>query len=216
MNSCNVDVSDVFGCFEYSGTLISIVGFDGSGKTTQLNSLAKRFQDKGYEVLNVRQPTDWYRNLGDVKVFHDQGGSPVSAKILALLAAADRQKHVYEVILPALKKGQVVLVDRYVYATFGVFVHRGVDLDFLVKINAGIPRPDFAFYLKMSPVSLRARLDKRDGDNLQFEERKLERISSVISTYENMPNELINIDAEQDLESVSADIIKAISHKFEI
>ncbi|MBX9393823.1 hypothetical protein K4749_09500 [Streptomyces sp. TRM72054] len=96
--------------------------------------------------------------------FHDQGGSSETAHILALLAAADRRRHVMEVINPALERGTVVLCDRYVHATFGVFVHRGVDFRFLATINNGIPRPDHAFYLKLPTDELLRRLRERDGD----------------------------------------------------
>src|SRR5688572_5725344 len=104
-----------------NGLLISIVGFDGSGKTTQIENVASALRATGREVIETRQPTDWYRELAEVRTFHDHGGSADSAHILALLAAADRRRHVMEVIDPALARGAVVLCDRYVYATFGVF-----------------------------------------------------------------------------------------------
>lgn len=208
------DISGVFEAFDYPGKLITIVGFDGSGKTTQLDRLEAHLRAQGRTVLNLRQPTDWYRNLGDVKDFHQQGGSVQSAKVLSLLAAADRQKHVQETILPALLEGHVVLVDRYVYATFGVFLHRGVSLNFLIEINAGIPRPDKAFYLELSPERLAERLQARDGSNLQFEERDLSRIRSIISTYEKMPQELILVNGDKDIEAVSSQIIGIVEREF--
>lgn len=176
------------------GLLISIVGFDASGKTTQCSELASRFRDIGATVLETRQPTDWYRNESAVQHFHHEGGSRERARILSLFAAADRHRHVQEVILPALSRGEVVICDRYVYATFGVFVHRGVDADFLATINQGVPRPDAAFYLEVPTVTLVERLRKRDGENLKFEERSPDRIESITSTYRDMGHHLIAID----------------------
>src|SRR5690349_9651986 len=124
-------IDDVFGSRHDAGLLISIVGFDGSGKTTQVSALADRFRKMGKTVVETYQPTDWYRQQTMVRHFHDKGGSPDTARILALCAAADRLKHVHEVIRPALEKGDVVICDRYVYATFGVFIHRGIDPEFL-------------------------------------------------------------------------------------
>ncbi|MFS2162414.1 dTMP kinase [Variovorax sp. Varisp62] len=189
-----------------SGALISIVGFDGSGKTTQIEALAERFRTAGHEVLVTRQPTDWYRNEGSVQQFHDAGGSRERARILSLFAAADRHRHVQEVILPALSKGQVVLCDRYVYATFGVFIHRGVDAEFLATINRGIPRPDHAFYLDVPTAILSRRLRERDGLNLKFEERSDERIESITSTYREMGAHLERVDGSLPVQEVSDDL----------
>jgi dTMP kinase len=191
-----------------SGLLVSIVGFDGSGKTTQIERVAEAIRAQGREVVETRQPADWYRELAEVQVFHDRGGSAETAHILALLAAADRRRHVMEVINPALERGAVVLCDRYVYATFGVFVHRGVDFRFLATINSGIPRPDHAFYLKLPTDELLRRLRQRDGDRLKHEEKSAERIESITRTYEELGEELVHIDGRASREEVTASILR--------
>ncbi|MGA4863172.1 dTMP kinase [Streptomyces lavendulocolor] len=190
------------------GLLVSIVGFDGSGKTTQIERVAEAIRAQGREVVETRQPTDWYRELAQVQVFHDQGGSSETAHILALLAAADRRRHVREVINPALARGAVVLCDRYVHATFGVFVHRGVDFGFLATINQGIPRPDHAFYLKLPTEELLRRLRDRDGDRLKHEEKSAERVESITRTYEELGSELVHIDGTAPREDVTAEILR--------
>lgn len=183
----------------YPGLLVTVVGFDGSGKTTQIEALGRRFRERGCEVIETRQPSDWYRNEKSVQTFHDEGGSMQRARILALFAAADRIRHVQEIIVPALKRGAVVICDRYVYATFGVFLHRGVDFDLLVTINSGIPRPDYAFYLDLPTAALLARLHLRDGSALKFEERVPERIESITNVYRAMGDLLIPVDGTQDV-----------------
>lgn len=207
MNAKRIDptlLETVFGPDrDYPGTLISIVGFDASGKTTQISALGDRFRDAGETVVETRQPTDWYRNEGSVQHFHDEGGSRERARILSLFAAADRHRHVQEVIWPALSRGEVVICDRYVYATFGVFVHRGVDAGFLATINQGVPRPHFAVYLDVPTATLVERLRKRDGDNLKFEERSVDRIDSITSTYRDMGPHLIRIDGSAAAETVT-------------
>lgn len=192
------------------GMLVCIIGFDGSGKTTQLEAVAAVLESRGREVVLTKQPTDWYRELGEVRTFHDAGGSAGTARVLSLLSAADRLRHVQEVVRPALDRGAVVLCDRYVYATYGVFIHRGVEAEFLTTINQGIPRPDFAFYLAMTPEQLAARLRGRDGNNLQFEERSLDRIASITRTYEEMGDELISLDGSLPPEAVTAEIMQRV------
>ncbi|HET9081697.1 MAG TPA: dTMP kinase [Trebonia sp.] len=194
----------------HDGMLISIVGFDGSGKTTQVERVAAALRERGREAVETKQPTDWYRELADVRAFHDSGGSAETAHILALLAAADRRRHVQEVIDPALARGAVVICDRYVYATFGVFVHRGVEPGLLAAINHGIPRPDHAFYLRVPVPDLLRRLHERDGDKLKHEEKSADRIESITRTYEELGSALTVIDGTAPPAQVTASILTRI------
>lgn len=215
MTTTRIDPARIDTVFErgptYPGRLVSVVGFDGSGKTTQVEALGRRFRAAGHEVVETRQPSDWYRNETAVQQFHDRGGCVQRARILALFAAADRLRHVQEVVVPALQRGAVVICDRYVYATFGVFVHRGVDPDFLVTINSGIPRPDFAFYLHLPTAALVQRLRRRDGNDLKFEERSTDRIDSITRTYDDMGDLLIRIDGTAAADAVTDAMWRACS-----
>jgi len=189
------------------GRLVTVVGFDGSGKTTQVESLGAALRTAGHEVVETRQPTDWYRRLTAVQAFHSAGGSVETAHILALLAAADRRRHVLEVVEPALARGAWVLCDRYVYATYGVFVHRGVEAEFLTTANGGIPRPDLAFYLQVPVEELQRRLRDRDGTGLQFEEKSADRIRSIVRSYEEMEDELVVVDGTAPAEEITAKLL---------
>ena len=201
----------------FPGRLISIVGFDAARKTTQVEELGKKFRELGNEVVETRQPTDWYRNNALVQSFHTMGGSAEEARILALMAAADRLLHVREVIVPALERGAVVICDRYVYATFAVFIHRGVDVDLLVEINKGIPRPQGAYFLDVPTEELVKRLAERDGSDLQFEERAEDRIESIVRTYREMGSLLKPIDGTKPVREVTEKIWRDIQgHNAEI
>ena len=101
-----------------------------------------------------------------------------------------------------------MICDRYVYATFGVFVHRGVDFALLAAINAGIPRPDYAFNLRVPTQELLRRLRARDGQNLKYEEKSTDRIESITSMYEELGSELIPIDGSASPEEVTASILE--------
>lgn len=187
----------------FPGRLISIVGFDAAGKTTQVEELGKRFRELGNEVIETRQPTDWYRSNDLVQSFQSMGGSNEEARILALVAAADRLLHVKEVIVPALERGAIVICDRYVYATFAVFIHRGVEVDLLVEINKGIPQPERAYFLDVPTEELVKRLGQRDGGNLHFEELAEDRIESIVRTYRELGPLLKAIDGTKPVQEVT-------------
>ena len=188
---------------QYEGQLIAIVGFDAAGKSTQVSELAKRFRETGKEVVETKQPTEWYRCNELVQSFLDVGGSREQAKVLALLAAVDRLVHVQKVILPALERGAVVICDRYVYATFAVFSHRGLEPQFIAQINEGIPEPDIAYFLDVPAEDLGKRLVERDGDSLKFEEQSIDRIESIVQCYRSMSPLLEVIDGTRPIEEVT-------------
>ena len=190
------------------GTLIAVCGFDGSGKTTQINLIANNLREKGLEVVVTRQPTDWYRNIPNVRHFLDSGIGMNNIKAIALLAAADKLFHVANVIEPALRRGAVVITDRYVYSTIALFIHRGLSFDFLVEINKGIRRPDFSIYLDVPTRVLLERLRQRDGANLKHEERSEEVVDAIKNEFYKFRNILSIIDGSKDKHSVFQSILQ--------
>lgn len=114
---------------------ITFEGIEGSGKTTQQRRLAGHLRAQGRTVVVTKEP----------------GGTPLADRIRAILLdsanvidpiaevflfAASRRQHTTEVIEPALRRGEVVLCDRYAdstlaYQGFG----RLIDLDRLRVLN---------------------------------------------------------------------------------
>lgn len=195
------------------GRLIVIEGGDGSGKTTQISQLASRIDAMGFRVTTTRQPTDWYRKEPIVRLFLDKGGSAHDARVLALLAAADRLRHCLEVIEPALESFDYVICDRYVYSSLVYFELRGVSQKFVAKINAGIPRPHLSLYLDVPPKQLACRIEARDGERRKFEERSLESISSIRQGFLTLSPLLERIDGEGSKQEVADQIWATLEAK---
>lgn len=189
-----------------SGLFISVVGFDGSGKTTQIEAIAEEYRKLGKEVIVTKEPTDWYRSQSLVRNYLENGGTEDVARIMALLVAADRVMHVKEEIIPALERGHVVICDRYVLATFAIMLHRGVDPQTIIETNKGVPRPDYSFYLDVPSAVLIERLYRRDGTKLKFEEQSEDRINSIVKSYTNMGKYIHIIDGNKKVELVTQDI----------
>ena len=89
-------------------------GGDGVGKSTQARKLADWVASKGREVVLTFEPGDTGigATLRDL-VLNPKWGD-VSPRAEALMYAADKAQHVHEVVLPALRRGAVVISDRYV------------------------------------------------------------------------------------------------------
>ena len=77
--------------------------------------------------------------------------------------AADYADRLENVIIPALKSGFVVLLDRYVYTAYVRDSVRGHDINWVKKLYEFAPEPDLVFYLKMPPDLLIKRLIASGG-----------------------------------------------------
>jgi dTMP kinase len=95
------------------GKFITFEGLDGVGKSTQMENLARWLRERNINVLTTREPggTGLGQKLRTVLLSSRTAGlSPLAE--LALMFA-DRAQHIDEQILPALKRGQWVLCDRF-------------------------------------------------------------------------------------------------------
>jgi dTMP kinase len=99
------------------GKFITIEGLDGSGKSTQLDKLAKVLRSEGLQVVVTREPGG--TSIGEKirGVLLDTGTSNLSSWAELALMFGSRAQHIKEVIQPALSEGKIVLCDRFTDST---------------------------------------------------------------------------------------------------
>jgi dTMP kinase len=98
---------------------------------------------------------------------------------LALLSAADRLKHIHEVVSPARQAGQIVICTRYYLSAYAYFPERGLDdAKWLRSINRYAPPPDITFLLDIPAHVAQERIRDRDH-SLQLEEEQLARMEAI-------------------------------------
>lgn len=134
----------------YEGLLVVIEGTDGSGKSTQLELLKRAIEDQCYGVMVSEWKTS--RLIADV-IDDAKDRNLLNATTFSLLYAADFADRLENQIIPALKAGFIVLLDRYTYTAFARDVVRGQDLDWVKQLYDYAPEPDLVFYLDM-PVDV--------------------------------------------------------------
>lgn len=136
------------------GYLISLEGLDGVGKTTQLKRLQDWLEGDTREVLAVREPGG--TPLGEALrqlLLHRVDASSALAEFLTFAAA--RAELMESVVLPALNRSAVVLMDRFIdssvaYQAFG----RGMDRATVMYINQVVTQgrmPDLTIWLRGEP-----------------------------------------------------------------
>ena len=96
------------------GLFVVLEGGDGAGKSTQLARLAAWLRESGHDVVVTYEPGDTALGATLRKLLLDPASGDVSPRAEAMLYAADKAQHVYELVRPALDSGKVVVCDRYV------------------------------------------------------------------------------------------------------
>ena len=149
------------------GYLFTFCGLDGCGKTTMLNKLKKDLEDQ-YQVRLTKQPTNAVRESAIFRTYMDSPNhEEYDYRSLSLLAASDRVQHANKVIEPALKRGNIVISDRYFYSCLANLRARGFVQDkWIYEIAESIVKPDVAFFFDV-PVELavnrvRSREEEKD------------------------------------------------------
>lgn len=152
---------------ENRGLFVVLEGGDGAGKTTQLSLLEQWLTQRGVTVERTREPggTPIGERIRALVLEHGHG--EVDPRTEALLFAASRAAHVQQRILPALRRGALVLCDRYVDSSVAYQgVGRGLGAASIAELNdwatSGLT-PDLTVVLDIDPAVSRARQTQRDG-----------------------------------------------------
>jgi dTMP kinase len=152
-------------------TFIVIEGGEGSGKSTQVERVARWLRGRSDDVVATFEP-------GDTKVgaqirnvlLHGETALDPRAELLLLLA--DRAQHVAEVIRPALKRGAIVVSDRFTPSTLAYQgVARGLGVDVVETwstLACGEVEPDVIVVLDVPDTIADSRVT-RDRDRVEQE-----------------------------------------------
>ncbi len=136
------------------GRFISFEGIDGAGKSTQHAWVVDRLRQSGHTVVATREPGG--TSLGE-KLRTLLLSEPMHLETEALLMFAARREHVAQVIQPALARGEWVVCDRFVDASFAYQGGgRGLDwkkLEDLTKWVLGDLQPDLTLVFD-APVEI--------------------------------------------------------------
>jgi dTMP kinase len=96
------------------GIFVVFEGGDGVGKSTQAKLLADWLSARGREVVLTFEPGDTEIGATLRDLVLNPAWGDVSPRAEALMYAADKAQHVHQLVLPALRRGAVVISDRYV------------------------------------------------------------------------------------------------------
>lgn len=150
----------------FDGLLIVVEGTDGAGKSTHVNMLAQYIKDKCYGCTVSEWKTS--RLISGV-INEAKERNMLNTTTFSLLYAADYTDRLENEIIPALKAGFVVLMDRYIYTAYVRDSVRGHDINWVKNLYSFAPKPDLVFYLDVPVETLIKRLIAKNGALDYFE-----------------------------------------------
>lgn len=206
----------------YKGIYIALEGLDGSGKTTQVDELTKHFEKLGRRVIRTHEPRRdgvMGRLVQDVL----KQNTKITEVAIQYLFAAQRAVHLEELVIPALKKGAVVITDRCFWSSipYGLLDRfesgKKENADQLLASLSVLSMyhefivPDFSFVLDVSVETAGKRLAQKSAAELYEKKEKLTKIKKGYKfLLSKFSDSLIAIDAENPVDAVTAQILSHI------
>lgn len=196
------------------GMFITVEGPDGSGKTTQLQLLVRSLTEKGYEVVVTREPGGTKVGNGIREVLLSPEHDEMTPRVEMMLYAASRAQNIDQVIRPALKRGAIVVCDRFVDASIA-YQGYGLqyDLNQILSLNewatAGI-KPDLTFLFDLTPdqasrrMKDRGQLDRIESRDESFHQRVYDGFKKIL---EQHPDRMVRIDANATIEMIQDEVL---------
>ena len=202
-----------------SGYLISFEGGEGGGKSTQVARLAEQLRAAGHDVVALREPggTAVGEQIREVVLAKKNTGMAFTTEVLLFQAA--RAQIYAEVVIPSLKAGKIILMDRtrdssVVYQ--GVVRGFGSDLiEQLNDISTQNTHPHATILLDVPvEVGLGRRVAAGDMNRLDLEDKSFHekvRQAYLVLAKNAKPGRWHVIDAASSFEVVEKQIWEVVS-----
>ncbi len=198
------------------GVFVTFEGPEGSGKSTQIASLARDLSAGGLAVRVLREPGGTEIGEAIRAILLDPENSGLDARAELLLYEAARAQLVAEVIGPALDAGEVVLCDRFfdssvAYQGFGRGLPTG-EIDQLNTAATGGLRPDRTLVLDIDPALGIGRATSQGADRLESEDLAFhERVrSGFLAIALEHPERVRVVDASGGVDEVASAVRAAL------
>jgi len=201
------------------GKFITIEGPEGSGKSSVIKFLEKKFVEKSLDYLVTKEPGSPNDPVCvELRDFILNPKREIDKEAEIFLYIADRCQHVNRVVRPALDSGKIVISDRYIDSTYayqgwGRRYGTNEALEYMNYLNLRSTSnliPDLTVILDVSPEIGFQRLvtkefgkkDRIEQEEISFFQRVSDGFKHLIETSKNRNIVLIKTD-DLSIESVS-------------
>ena len=196
-----------------AGSLIVFEGIDGSGKSTQVQLLSQKLQEKKIPFYVTMEPSN--SAIGSLIRQIMTGKIQAHPKVIAALFTADRLDHLLnEVngIAHMIEKGMLVIMDRYYFSSYA-YQSVDVPMDWVIQANSlscEILRPAVNIFLDVNVDTALERITKNREQTELFEEKTRliqvrERYMEAFKKLQDTENVVI-VDGNQTQENVAEEV----------
>ncbi len=211
-----VDTADL------QGKLIVIEGPDAVGRSTQIVLLRQWLEQEGHAVIDSGMARSALAGKGIKMAKTGNTLGPITMTLFYTTDFADRLENE---IIPALRAGFVVLIDRYIYSIMARAIARGEDRRWIEQVAGFALVPHAVYYLRADVEHLVSRvvlgrgafdfwesgMDLRFGPDMyesfvRYQTRLLKALDSMVRPYD-----FTVIDASQPVERIFRELQRRIT-----
>ena len=201
-----------------AGKFISIEGVEGAGKSTQVSFIQDYLTSLGKIVVVTREPGGTELSEKIRHLLLEPSSNSMANDTELLLMFASRAEHVSQVINPALHRGDWVLCDRFLDATYAYQGGgRGIQRQRIQQIADWTLRgliPDLTLLFDL-PVELGLeRVLERKEDMDRFEQEKIDFFQKIRKSYLKSakadPNRIKILDASLSITKIQEQLTQLI------
>ena len=200
------------------GKFITFEGIDGCGKSTQASLLNKRLLSHGILTNLMREPGGTLIGEKIRTILLDNRNTDMSPHTELFLYLAARAQITSSLILPALTRGETVIMDRFLDSTtaYQGFA-RGLGFDETRSLNmiatSGL-MPDITFIVDCIPSTAFSRLmskhDRLESEGVSFMEKVRDGFLKIADFDKDR---VIIVDGSQDIKTVENNIYDIIKDR---
>lgn len=151
---------------------------DGTGKTTQIEMIYNYLKSKGEKVIKLREPGSTKFGEQLRKILEDKETNNMTPESIAMMFAIARNELIQEELIPSIKKGYIVLLDRFVQSSIA---YNGncecKDIEFIETINKNA----FKFINEYDVTSVILLFDPIECINRKKDQKELDRCETNLT-----------------------------------
>ncbi|MBV9745113.1 MAG: thymidylate kinase [Acidobacteriia bacterium] len=207
---------------DLQGKLIVVEGPDAVGRSTQIALLRQWLEREGHAVLDSGMARSALAGQG-IKMA--KTGNTLGAITMTLFYTTDFADRLEHEIIPALRAGFVVLIDRYIFSIMARAIARNEDREWIEQVAGFALAPHAVYYLHAGVNTLVSRvvlgrgafdywesgMDLRFGPDkyesfIKYQTRLIKALDSMVEPYD-----FTVIDASQPIERIFRELQKRIA-----
>src|SRR6202165_2159263 len=208
---------------ELQGKLIVIEGPDSVGRTTQVTRLRAWLEQEGHAVLDTGMARSALAGKG---IKDAKGGNTLGPITMTLFYTTDFADRLENEIIPALRAGFVVLIDRYIFSIMARAIARGEDRRWIEQVTGFGLVPHAVYYLRAEVKHLVSRvvlgrgafnywesgMDMRFGNNMfdsfvRYQTKLIHALDLMAKKYN-----FVTVDATRPPDIIFRDLQQGISN----